>query len=74
MCIYTCVLHIHIYKHIYIYIYVYNMTALPQAVTMSEGRCSSPNPYGGTSYQDPANQDPLSQNSENTALRNQTVR
>ena len=29
--------------------------------------------YGGTSYQDPANQDPLSQNSENTALRNLTV-
>ena len=26
--------------------------------------------YGGTSYQDPADQDPLSQNPENTALRN----
>ena len=26
--------------------------------------------YGGTSYQDPANQDPSSKNSENTALRN----
>ena len=25
---------------------------------------------GGTSYQDPANQDPLSQHSENAALRN----
>ena len=26
--------------------------------------------HGGTSYQDPANQDPLSQHSENTALVN----
>ena len=26
--------------------------------------------YGGTAYQDPANQDPLSQNSENVALVN----
>ena len=26
--------------------------------------------YGGTTYQDPPKQDPLSQNSENTALRN----
>ena len=26
--------------------------------------------YGGTAYQDPANQDPLSQNSENIALVN----
>ena len=35
-----------------------------------EGVTRAVHSYGGTAYQDPANQDPLSQNSENTALRN----
>jgi len=37
------------------------------------GNCNC-QPYSGTTDQDPANQDPLNQNSETIALRNLTVR
>ena len=71
--------------HIYIYIYnartMFPPTMFSRGRPSSRRGCSSQarrqppadmnaTICGGTSYQDPANQDPLSRNSENTALRN----